>query len=461
MRTSVVLFTGDLRVHDQPVLRGALDEAENIVPLFVLDSGVARSGFMVPNRAAFLADCLHDLDAALRKRGGRLIIRSGAVVDEVCRVADEVDAGSVHVAAGVSGYAMRREQRLRDALEASRRTLTVHDAVVTVVPPGGVLPSGSGATAKDHFAVFTPYFRRWRDRVHRAPLGAPRRVEVPDSVVSEPLPSAKSLVVGDVSPGLCAGGESAARERMRHWAAGAMAQYDDRHDDLAGDATSRLSPYLHFGCLSPVELVRVADDRGGSGAEAFVRQLAWRDFNYQVLAARPKASHEDYRSRGDHWRGDERELAAWRDGLTGYPIIDAAMRQLRHEGWMHNRGRLLVGSFLTKTLYVDWRAGAAHFLELLVDGDVANNQLNWQWVAGTGTDTRPNRVLNPLTQAGRFDADGTYVRRWVPELAEIGGPAVHRPWKLPKDTRSRLDYPDPLVDLGEGLDRFHRARDKG
>lgn len=458
MNTSVVLFTGDLRVHDNPVLWGALSEAESVVPLFVLDSAVADSGFLVPNRAAFLSDCLHDLDAALRERGGRLIIRSGAVVDEVCRLAGEVDAGSVHVAAGASGFAARREERLHSALDADRRTLVVHDAVVTVVPPGEVVPSGSGAGGKDHFAVFTPYFRRWSRHAHREPVGAPRRVRVPDGVVSDPLPYAKALADGDVSPGLCAGGESVGRERMRRWVSGGMAEYDERHDDLAGDATSRLSPYLHFGCLSPVELARAAGGRGGAGAEAFVRQAAWRDFNYQVLAARPSASHEDYRSRGDRWRQSERELSAWRDGLTGYPIIDAAMRQLRHEGWMHNRGRLLVGSFLTKTLYVDWRAGAAHFLSLLVDGDVANNQLNWQWVAGTGTDTRPNRVLNPLTQAERFDPDGAYVRRWVPELAHISGKSVHRPWKWPKAELSRPDYPEPIVDLSEGLTRFQRAR---
>ncbi|MES4832116.1 FAD-binding domain-containing protein, partial [Streptomyces anthocyanicus] len=151
--------------------------------------------------------------------------------------------------------------------------------------------------------------------------------------------------------------------------------------------------------------------------------------------------------------------AAWRDGRTGYPVVDAAMRQLRHEGWMHNRGRLLVASFLTKTLYVDWRVGARHFLELLVDGDVANNQLNWQWAAGTGTDTRPHRVLNPTTQARRFDPDGAYVRRWVPELAGLAGRSVHEPWRLARAARAAYDaYPDPIVDLSEGLDRFRRAR---
>lgn len=197
---------------------------------------------------------------------------------------------------------------------------------------------------------------------------------------------------------------------------------------------------------------------GGPGAEAFVRQLAWRDFNRQVLAVRPEVATVDYRARDDRWRSAPDETEAWRKGCTGYPVIDAAMRQLLHEGWMHNRGRLLTASFLTKTLYVDWRVGARHFLDLLVDGDVANNQLNWQWTAGTGTDTRPNRVLNPVTQAKRYDPDGEYVRRWVPELADVAGPAVHEPWKLRGLDRGALDYPEPIVELAEGRERFLRAR---
>lgn len=207
-----------------------------------------------------------------------------------------------------------------------------------------------------------------------------------------------------------------------------------------------------------MELAHRADRTRGVGPVAFLRQLAWRDFHHQVLAARPRSAWADYRARGDRWRTDEKEIAAWREGRTGYPVVDAAMRQLLHEGWMHNRGRLLVASFLTKTLYVDWRVGARHFLDLLVDGDLANNQLNWQWTAGTGTDTRPNRVLNPLAQARRFDPRGDYVRRWVPELAGLKGTAVHQPWKLPGPDRARLDYPDPIVDLDEGRDRFVWAR---
>ncbi|MDH6553354.1 deoxyribodipyrimidine photo-lyase [Streptomyces sp. SAI-117] len=454
MSISVVLFTCDLRLHDHPPLRAALDGTEQVVPLFVRDRAVDATGFAVPNRLAFLADCLRDLDASLRERGGRLVLRSGDLVDQVRKVAAEADADEVHMTSDVSAHAHRREERLRRVLEAEGVRLHVHDTVTTAVAPGKVAPASS-----DHFAVFTPYFRRWSEERLREPLAAPRTLRVPDGVGSEPLPSRDAL--SGLSEALAAGGETEGRKRFTGWLRSGLAGYGDRHDDLAGDATSRLSPYLHFGALSPVELVHRARRAGGPGADAFVRQLAWRDFHRQVLAARPAAASADYRTQHDRWRSERtagEEIEAWKQGRTGYPIVDAAMRQLRHEGWMHNRGRLLTAGFLTKTLYVDWRIGARYFLDLLVDGDLANNQLNWQWMAGTGTDTRPNRVLNPVVQAKRYDPEGTYVRRWVPELAGLEGPAVHEPWKLRGPDRAALDYPDPIVELSEGLARFKRAR---
>ncbi|MEU5363949.1 deoxyribodipyrimidine photo-lyase [Streptomyces sp. NPDC005925] len=458
MNVSVVLFTSDLRLHDHPPLRAACDNhGGQVVPLFVRDRVVDAVGFAVPNRLAFLADCLRDLDTGLRERGGRLVVRSGDVVEQVCRVVAEADAGEVHMASDAGGYAHHREQRLRRALGALGCRFHVHDRVTTVVAPGGVTPSAS-----DHFAVFTPYFRTWSGQPLRGVLDAPRAVRVPDGVASEPLPSREDL--SGLSEGLAPGGETAGRKRLTAWLRTGIASYEERHDDLAGDATSRLSPHLHFGTLSPVEVVQRARRAGGPGAAAFERQLAWRDFHRQVLAARPDAARADYRTRHDHWRSpreSEADVAAWREGRTGYPVIDAAMRQMRHEGWMHNRARLLTASFLTKTLYVDWRVGARYFLDLLVDGDLANNQLNWQWVAGTGTDSRPNRVLNPVLQAKRYDPDGGYVRRWVPELADVVGPAVHEPWKLVGLDRVAADYPDPIVDLADGLARFREARERG
>ncbi|MFG3001137.1 cryptochrome/photolyase family protein [Streptomyces sp. NPDC048340] len=457
MNVAVVLYTSDLRLHDHPPMRAALSSCDEVVPLFVRERTAPPVSFTAPNRLAFLADCLADLDSALRDRGGRLVVRSGDTVAEVCALVRECDADEVHTAAGVSGYARAREERLRAALEAEGRRLYVHDTVVTAVAPGAVLPAGS-----DHFAVFTPYLHRWADLPLRSATTAPRSVRVPDRVGSEPLP-ARAAVAG-VSPGLARGGEREARRLLAGWLRSGITRYEEAHDDLAGDATSRLSPHLHFGTLSPVEAVHRSRAAGGPGAAAFVRQLCWRDFHHQVLAARPAAATVDYRDRQDRWRtgtAAEEETEAWKDGLTGYPVVDAAMRQLRHEGWMHNRGRLLAASFLTKTLYVDWRTGARHFMDLLVDGDLANNQLNWQWVAGTGTDTRPNRVLNPVRQGLKYDPDGAYVHRWVPELAGLPAPRVHEPWRLPAAERARYDYPEPVIGLSDGLDRFRRGRGTG
>ena len=197
--------------------------------------------------------------------------------------------------------------------------------------------------------------------------------------------------------------------------------------------------------------------RERKGGEAFVRQLCWRDFHHQVLAANPSLPHRDYRPRGDRWSRSKRALEAWQQGRTGYPLVDAAMRQLAQEGFMHNRARMTVASFLTKDLYVDWRAGAWHFWDLLSDGEIANNAGNWQWVAGTGNDTRPNRVLNPVRQAERFDPDGAYVRRYLPQLEQVRGKAIFRPWRM--EGFGKLDYPQPLVDHDEAATAFKAHRE--
>ncbi|MFD2420751.1 cryptochrome/photolyase family protein [Amycolatopsis pigmentata] len=426
MSAAVAVFTRDLRVHDNPMLAAAA-RAGKVVPLFVVDEKIS-----VPDgRARFLAESLADLDRSLRERGGALVVRSGDPVDQIRRVAEEVGAERVHIAADVSGYAQARESALRSAL--GRAVLHSHDDVHTIVPPGFLAPQG-----KDHFSVFTPYYRRWREVPWRRSLAPPEAIRLP-AIDAGDLPQA--------SGGGFPGGETAGRRRLGDWVAGPVRDYARRHDLLAEEGTSRLSAYLHFGCVSALEAARRAGD------EAFVRQLAWRDFHHQVLAARPDAAYRDYRGRGDRWRDDEEALDAWRAGRTGIPIVDAGMRQLLAEGWMHNRARMITASFLTKTLYLDWRTGARHFLDHLLDADIANNNLNWQWVAGTGTDTRPNRVLNPLRQAERFDPDGDYVRRYVPELAGLAAPGIHRPW------RSRTPgYPAPIVDLEEARRRFLTAR---
>lgn len=437
VRVGIVLFTRDLRVHDNPALHAACEACEEVVPLFVLDDEVlARFG--APNRVAFLLDSLGDLDRSLRERGGALVVRHGDVVGEVVRLG----VPTVFLAEDVSAYARRREQRLRDA------GLDVHVSPgVTVVPPGALTPS-SGV---DFFSVFTPYWNRWRAEGRRSVLDPPAAFRLPDGGVDGEVCGTD---VGTTSPGLLRGGETEARRRVAAWISGGLGAYGSGRDDLADDSTSRLSAYLRFGCISPLEVVEQTISR--PGGEAFVRQLCWRDFHYQLFAARPELAREDMRARRDRWRDDDEALEAWKEGRTGYPLVDAGMRQLRAEGFMHNRARLVTASFLTKHLYIDWRTGAEHYASLLADADIPNNVGNWQWVAGTGADTRPNRMFNPTRQGERYDPAGDYVRRWIPELADVDGAAIHEPWRL--GLLGAADYPAPIVDHDAAVARFRAAR---
>jgi deoxyribodipyrimidine photo-lyase len=435
VRTAIVLFTRDLRVHDNPALTTAAHEAERIVPLFVFDDAILGSAFARPNRVTFLLDALDDLDASLTRRGGGLVMRSGDVVAETIALAREVGAEGVFVAEDASGYAQRRQRLLEHGCSGERVALRVTPGV-TVAPLLSLETSSGG-----HYRVFTPFFRAW-SRAPRRPVDpAPRRLSMPAGVSPGRLPALSRPVADRPSPELPPGGETAGRQRVSAWLRSGVAGYDTCHDDLEADATSRLSPYLHFGCISPLEVEYRAGEV--AGAAPFVRQLAWRDFFHQLLAARPETAHEDMRTRGDRCSGDSEALEDWKQGETGYPIVDAGMRQLLREGHMHNRARLITASFLVHDLRVDWRAGARHFFDLLVDGDVANNVGNWQWVAGTGANPRSARAFNPLRQARRFDPDGAYVRRYVPELAAIEGRAVHEPWKLREHATG---YPAPIVD---------------
>jgi deoxyribodipyrimidine photo-lyase len=451
---SIAVLTRDLRVHDNPTLHGAVADADAVVPLFVLDRAILRSAYNRPNRARFLVESLRDLDGSLRDRGAGLVVRDGTWAQEVARVAEHTGAVSVHVAGDVTRYARARVERLRSALPPST-DLVVHDEALFVVPPGQLVPSGGD---KDHMAVFTPYHRKWAALGARELVPTPRALQLPPRLAKGRLPSSAAVAAGPVSPDLLPGGETAGRRRMTAWFRDGLEDYDDDHDELGNDNTSRLSPYLHFGCLSPVELARRAGESRTAAAQAFVRQVAWRDFYAQVLAARPDVTTTDYRPRGDRWHRGGAELAAWKEGRTGYPVVDAGMRQLAREGWMHNRARLITAHFLCKTLYVDWREGAQHFVDLLLDADVASNTMNWQWVAGTGTDSRFNRQYNVTMQGQRHDPHGAYVRRYVEELAEVEDRFVHEPWLLPEDERRRLDYPEPIVDQDEARERLKQAR---
>jgi deoxyribodipyrimidine photo-lyase len=442
--TSVLVFTRDLRTRDLPALAAAGD-AERIVPLFVLDPD-ALARHASPNRTAFLLDALADLRSQLRELGADLVVRHGPWAQEVRAVVDEVGAAQVHMSEDVSAFAERRTTSLGDALADADVELVLHPGI-TVVPPGATSPSGGG-----FWKVFTPFHRRWLEHDWRPLVGTPEQLELPDGLDPGDLPTLDELVDGECSPELARGGDSVALESLRAWAAEHLEHYEDLHDDLPADGTAHLSAALHFGCLSPVEVATRLRDRPGGAA--FVRQLCWRDFYHQILAARPEVAHEDSRPRGDDWNDDADALSAWTEGRTGFPIVDAGMRQLRAEGFMHNRARMIVASFLTKDLHQDWRAGAAHFMAWLVDGDVANNQLNWQWTAGTGTDTNPHRILNPTVQSRRFDPDGTYIRRYVAELADVDAPEIHEPTEA---TRERTGYPAPMVDHKEAIAEFRAA----
>ena len=455
MTTSIAVFTRDLRVDDNPALAAAA-RADTIVPLFAFDDAILQAApRRNATRMAFLLQSLTDLDASLRQLGGRLVTRRGNWARAVLDVAERAGAERIHLAQDVSGYASRRLAQLESLCAQARREVITHPGVM-VSAPGVISPAGrSRGAPRSPYQVFTPYYRRWLAATWRPRAPVPARITLPEGISRGGLPALAELSTAPPAAVAVRGGESAGLARMRRWAGRQLAGYDGRRDDLAADATSRLSAYLHFGCLSPLALAAEMSARpGGAG---FARQLAWRDFFHQALAARPDAAWRDYRDRGDHWRDDPEGLAAWQQGRTGYPAVDAAMRQLAQEGFLPNRARMIAASFLTNDLYLDWRAGAAHFMRHLVDADVACNQLNWQWIAGTGTDTNRHRIFNPTRQGQRFDPTGGYIRRWVPELAGLPAAAIHDPDPATRRTRG---YPEPIVDHRQAM-AAHRARRAG
>lgn len=433
---AIVLYTRDLRVHDHEGLAQAARAHDRLLPLFVLDERLLDP--RAAGRLAFLLASLADLRCSLRARGSDLVLRRGDPVLETLRLAREAGATRVYAAADASAYAQARARRLRRELARDRIELRLMDTI-SVAPFGEVTPG-----QRDHYRVFTPYWRRWRDTRLRSTVSTPDRLPPPVPVEAGRLPELRDLTPLSPTRSLPDGGEAAGRRRLRAWLRDGLALYGERRDSLEPDATSGLSPYLHLGCLSAVEVARRVRACGGAGAEALLRQLCWRDFFLQLLAADPNLEHEDLRPRRGGWHDDPAALAAWQEGRTGYPIVDAAMRQLAAEGWLPNRARLIVASFLTRTLGLDWRLGARVFRELLLDGDVASNAGNWQWVAGTGANARPAAALSPFRQARRFDPEGAYVRRYLPELEALAGASAHEPWRA-RATLTR-GYPAPIVD---------------
>jgi deoxyribodipyrimidine photo-lyase len=430
----LVLFTRDLRIHDHPALTQACRTADEVVPLFVVDpSLVGRS----PNRTRFLYEALSDLDRSLAHRGGRLLVREGDVPAKVIEVASEAACDRIFLTRDASAYAADRARRLTERAENAGipvRSFPGH----AVIEPGEIVPDGRAA-----YRVFTPYHRAWVRAPGRPVLAPPRAIRVPRGLDPGRLPTPEGA--GTKAIELPPGGETVGRKRMLRFVAEGAADYAVHRDDLEDDATSRLSGYLRFGCVSANELA--SRIRGVTGGGAFLRQLAWRDFFGQLLADHPEMAWEDLRgSGGGRQRVDDAVVDAWTSGRTGVPLVDAGMRQLLREGWMHNRARLVTASFLTRRAQVPWQVGAEHFMHHLVDGDPASNSGNWQWSAGTGASPRRGQALSPVRQAERFDPDGVYVRRYVPELADAGRAAVLRPWRHPELLR-RTGYPAPIVDL--------------
>jgi len=441
--TALVWFRRDLRVHDHPALAAAHRECEQVVPVFVLDPRLLQGRFPSRNRAWFLHRCLAELREELRERGADLVVREGRPEEELPALAREAGASALYFASDVSPFAMARDRRVEAALEG----------VEVRRQPGLFVADVGRVRTKDGgpFSVFSPFHRAWERAPRREVVAAPARLAFPSGLVPGRLPAAPEPEAADPLPP----GERAARERMEAWLRSGLGRYHERHDLLPG-GTSELSPSLHFGCLSPRELEQRARDHGGPGAEAFVRQLAWRDFYAHVLLSHPGNARHAHRRAYDalEWDDDDGLLDAWREGRTGFPVVDAAMRQLRERGWMHNRGRLIVGSFLTKDLHLDWRHGEAHFMRHLLCGDEASNNGNWQWIASVGVDPAPyfRRMYNPMTQQRRHDPGGDYVRRWVPELRAVPLERLAEPWTMSAGEQRAAgcvigeDYPAPIVD---------------
>lgn len=438
MAPTVLWFRRDLRLRDHPALSAAVAEASatgsGVVPLFVHDDAlVGPSG---ANRRAFLAECVADLQASWDVP---MVIRRGDPAEVVVQVAEEVGASTVFAAGDCAPYGRRRDAAVAEALEAQGRAL-VRVGSPYAVSPGRVV-NGSGLA----YRVFTPFSKAWVAQGWAEPSDAPRGVRWHEVASDSSLSELTAVPTAAVLP---TAGEGVALARFQEFLDTGIATYDEDRNrpDLRG--TSSLSPYLRFGVVHPRQLLaRLGGDRGST---VFRSELAWREFYADVLWHQPDSAHHSLQPVGSRLRWDEgpeadAKFAAWAEGRTGVPVVDAGMRQLVTEGWMHNRVRMLTASYLVKDLHIDWRRGARFFMEHLVDGDLASNSHGWQWVAGTGTDAAPfYRIFNPDVQAARFDPEGAYVARYVPEAGTFG-------------------YPHPLVDhkveREEALARWQEAKE--
>ncbi|MGI9557266.1 MAG: cryptochrome/photolyase family protein [Solirubrobacterales bacterium] len=458
---ALVWFRRDLRLHDNPALTRALRESGVVLCAFCFESALLRGRHASGRRNAYLLACVSELGASIRDRGGQLAVRHGDAAVEIPRLAAEAGAAKVHWNRDHTAHARCRDERVAAALSASGVGVEA-SAGVTCVDPALVRNR-----AGEPYRLFTPFFRAWLEAPRRVVHRAPRQISAPAGIRAGRPPSGDAVGASTTAAAVAraAGpGERAAR-RLLSASLRRVDDYERVRDQLDLDATTRLSIPMHFGCLSPREIEARVARRSSPDAKAVRRQLAWRDFWLSVIDAWPgnREQEHDARFRGFRWRRDTRSLKAWKRGETGYPLVDAGMRQLEAEGWMHNRARMVVSSFLTKNLLIDWRLGEAHFMRLLLDGDEAQNNGNWQWAASVGVDAQPYfRIFNPVRQQGRFDPTADYVRRWVPELRAMGEDWIARPWLAPIGVQRDggcvvgTDYPEPIVDLAASAESARR-----
>ena len=472
----ILWFRRDLRLADHPALVAAAAAAKergaSLLPLFIWEPGLVAGPRASANRTWYLRQSLAELGASLRALGSDLIELQGPAASALPQLIAELRAAGgvgdidLFMTRDHTPFARKRDRAVAELLTPLGVQVHAKRGLVVVEPEE--LLTGGGTP----YGVYTPYFRRWLEQIDAStPLSAPKTLPplptpTPASTVDQAFLDEHAVPTAQIDQ-LPVPGERAARAHADAWRK-AVGEYAKRRNTLADSAgTSRLSAALHIGLLSPRELVArqlpLPPEREGerSGERLWVSQIAWRDFYTQVLWHAPHAARSAWRPSYDaiKWSDDQRLLEAWKSGNTGFPIVDAGMRQLAATGFMHNRARMITASFLTKDLLIDWREGEAHFLRHLVDGDIAANNGGWQWCAGSGTDAQPYfRIFNPVTQAGNFDPDGEYVRRWVPELTALSAPAIHAPWAHPKALAAAglelgRDYPHPIVDHAEARQR--------
>lgn len=464
---SILWFRRDLRTHDLPALARA-SEFDGVLPCFVFDDRLISNGrFPSARRVQFMLGCLAELRDDLKEMGAGLVVRRGDPAKVIPELAREAGASVVHWTDDVAPWARWRDGVVRSALEAEGVDVEVHPGNYIVDDPGAIR-SGKGTP----YTVYSPFAKAWQQVERREPCERPGKLTPAGKVEAGEIPSLADLGL-EPEPGQSSfePGEAAARRAAKEYLNRGLKDYGELRNDPAG-GSSRLSPYIRWGCLSPLELETKMGMRPGKGPRVFRSELAWREFYAAVIENFPNVVEEEFqeRYRGTlDWQSDAGLLDAWKQGMTGYPLVDAGMRELLNDGWMHNRVRMVVASFLTKDLHIDWREGEKWFMERLIDGDMASNNGGWQWVTSVGTDPAPyfQRMFNPMTQHERFDPESIYVKRWIPELADVPGKKIFRPWlmseKEQEESGCRIgeDYPAPIVDHAEerrfAVERYRAA----